>query len=124
MFKDEHWLAILYHIKMKLPKETRRYCPYCKKHTSQTIVTAKQRGRSTAHPLSRWGPSRTKSRSYRSGYGNRGRFSKPAIKNWKMKTKVTKKISLLYKCKECGKMKGRKKGIRSSRIVIGEKVSK
>jgi len=53
-----------------------------------------------------------------------GRRSKPAIKSWKMKTKVTKKINLLYKCKECGKMKQIRKGIRSSRIVIGEKVSK
>lgn len=90
----------------------------------QAVLTAKQKGRSTSHPLSRWGTSRTKSRSYRSGYGNRGRFSKPAVKSWKMKTKVTKKISLLYKCKVCNKMKGVKRGIRSSRIEIGEKVSK
>lgn len=41
-----------------------------------------------------------------------------------MKTKVTKKITILYKCKECGKMKGLRKGIRSGRIEIGEKVSK
>jgi len=109
---------------MKLPKETRRYCPYCKKHTSQTIATAKQKARSSAHPLSRWGPSRTKSRSYRSGYGNLGRFSKKGVKDRKMKTKVTKRIGILFKCKECGKMKGIKKAIRSSRIVIGEKVSK
>lgn len=59
------------------------------------------------------------------GYGNRGRWgSKPPIKSWKMKTKVTKKITILYKCKVCGKMKGLKKGIRSGRIEIGEKVSK
>ena len=109
---------------MKLPKETRRYCPYCRKHTSQTIAAAKQRGRGTAHPLSRGGTSREKKRGLRSGYGNMGRRSKPAIKSWKMKTKVTKKINLLYKCKECGKMKQIRKGIRSSRIVIGEKVSK
>ena len=109
---------------MKLPKETKRYCPHCRKHTAQLVLTAKQRGRSTAHPLSRWGPSRTKSRSYRSGYGNKGRFSKPAIKSWKMKTKVTKKISILYKCKTCNKMKGRDKGIRSGRVEIGEKVAK
>lgn len=109
---------------MKLPKETRRYCPYCKKHTSQSITTAKQKSRSATHPLSRWGSSRTKSRSYRSGYGNLGRFSKPGVKSWKMKTKVTKRIGILYKCKECGKMKGIKKAIRSGRIEIGEKVSK
>jgi large subunit ribosomal protein L44e len=108
---------------MKLPKETKRYCPYCKKHTEQLILTAKQKGRSTAHPLSRDSPSRVRKRSLY-GYGNWGKRSKKGAKDWKMKTKVTKKISLLYKCKVCNKMKGVSRGIRSSRIVIGEKVSK
>ena len=109
---------------MKLPKETKRYCPYCKKHTSQTLATQKQKSRSSAHPLSRWSNTRVKSRSYRSGYGNLGRFSKPAVKSWKRKTKITKRITLLYKCKECGKMKGLKKSIRSGRIEIGDKISR
>ncbi len=109
---------------MKLPKETNRYCPYCRKHTAQLILTAKQKSRSSAHPLSRWGTSRTKARSYRSGYGNLGRFSKPAVKSRKMKVKTTKKIGILFKCKVCNKMKQIKKAIRSSRIEIGEKVSK
>jgi len=63
-------------------------------------------------------------RGLRSGYGNKGKYSRKGPKDWKMKVKVTKKISLLYKCKVCNKMKGVRKGIRSSRIVIGEKVSK
>lgn len=109
---------------MKLPKETRRYCPYCRKHTAQTIATAKQKSRSSAHPLSRWGTSRVKARSYRSGYGNLGRFSKPAVKDRKRKTKITKRISIMFNCKVCGKMKGIRKAIRSGRIEIGEKVSK
>ena len=59
------------------------------------------------------------------GYGNKGRWgSKPAIKSWKMKTKVTKRITVVYKCKSCSKMKGIKKAIRSGRIEIGDKVSK
>ena len=109
---------------MKLPKETKRYCPYCKKHTSQNVLTAKQKSRSSAHPLSRGGESREKKRGVRSGYGNMGRRSKPAIKSWKMKTKVTKKINILYKCKVCNKMKQIKTAIRSGGIEIGEKVSK
>lgn len=109
---------------MKLPKETRRFCPYCRKHTEQLILTAKQRGRSSAHPLSRGGNSRLMKRGLKSGYGNKGRYSRKAPKDYKMKAKVTKKINILFKCKVCGKMKGRIKGIRSSRIVIGEKVSK
>jgi large subunit ribosomal protein L44e len=109
---------------MKLPKEKNRYCPYCKKHTQQLVLTAKQKGRSGAHPLSRGSNSRLMKRGLRSGYGNKGKYSRKGPKDWKMKVKVTKKISILYKCKVCNKMKGVSKGIRSSRIVIGEKVSK
>jgi len=109
---------------MKIPKEVKRHCPYCKKHTTQTVSTAKQRSRSSVHPLSRWSPSRTKSRGIRAGYGNLGRFSKKAIKDRKMKTKTTRRITVMYKCKVCGKQKGIKKAIRSGRIMIGEKVAK
>lgn len=109
---------------MKLPKETRRYCPYCKVHTAQQVLTQKQKSRSTAHPMSRWGTQRVKLRSYRSGFGNMGRFSKPAVKSWKRKTKSTKRITILYKCKKCSKIKGISSAIRSSRIEIGDKVSK
>lgn len=110
---------------MKLPKETKRYCPYCKKHTSQTVAQAKQRSRSTTHPLSRGSAVRYNSRGHGIGYGNKGRYgSKPAIKSWKRKVKVTKRISIVYKCKTCGKMKNIKKAIRSSRIEIGDKVAK
>lgn len=58
------------------------------------------------------------------GFGNLGRFSKKGVKDWKMKTKITKRISVLYKCKVCGKIKGIKKAIRSGRVEIGDKVSK
>ena len=109
---------------MKLPKETRRYCPYCRKHTIHSIDTVKQKARSSAHPMSRWGNTRTKLRNYRAGMGNLGRFSKPAVKDRKMKTKVTRRISVSFKCKECKKMHNIKKAIRSGRIEIGEKVAK
>ncbi len=109
---------------MKLPKETQRYCPTCKKHTSHTVGTAKQRSRNAGRPLSRWATSRVKLRGLRVGTGNHGRFSKPAINAWKRKTKVTKRITVTYKCKDCGKIKGIKKAIRTSRIEIGDKVSK
>jgi large subunit ribosomal protein L44e len=108
---------------MKLPKETRRYCPYCKKHTAQTLATAKQKSRSATHPMSRGSNSRIKSRSLQ-GIGNWGRRSRKGPKDWKMKAKVTKRIPILYKCKVCGKMKGMKSAIRTGRIEIGEKVAK
>jgi len=109
---------------MKLPKETRRYCPYCRKHTSQTVSTQKQKARSGSHPLSRSSPTRLMARGFKMGYGNQGRYSMKGVKDRKMKTKITKRIPILYKCKECGKMKGIRTSIRSSRIEIGEKVSK
>jgi len=110
--------------KMKLPKETRRYCPYCKKHTIQKVGTAKQKARSATRKLSRWSPSRVKARGLNRGTGNQGKFSKPAPKSWKRKTKTTKRIALEYTCKECKKKKQIKKAIRAGRIEIGEKVAK
>ena len=110
-------------LSMKLPKETARYCPYCREHTTQVIATAKQKSRSATHPLSRGSPTPIKSPSLQ-GYGNWGKRSKKGAKDWKRKTKITKRITLMYKCKVCNKMKGIKKAIRASRIEIGDKVSK
>jgi large subunit ribosomal protein L44e len=96
---------------MKLPKETNRYCPKCRKHTAHKIETAKQK-------------SREKARGLRGGTGNLGKRSKPAVKSWKRKTKVTRRIALEYKCSECGKKHQISKAIRAGRIEIGEKVAK
>jgi len=108
---------------MKLPKELKRYCPYCKKHTSQLVMTQKQKARSAAHPMSRGSPTRIKSRSLH-GIGNWGKLSKKGVKDRKSKVKTTKRITIMYKCKVCNKMKGAKSAIRVSRVVIGEKVTK
>jgi large subunit ribosomal protein L44e len=109
---------------MKLPKKTRRYCPYCKKHTEHAIKTASQRSRSSARPMSRGSQSRTKLRGERAGYGNLGRYSKPAVKSWKRKTKVTRRLGIIYTCQNCKKSKPIKKAIRAGRIEIGDKVAK
>jgi len=109
---------------MKLPKEVRRYCPYCRKHTIHTVDTARQKARSASHPLSRGSASREKKRGLRGGFGNLGRRSRKGPKDWKMKAKVTKRISVTYKCKECKKMHNIKKAIRAGRIEIGEKVAR
>ena len=73
--------------------------------------------------MSRGSPSRVKARSLQ-GIGNWGKLSKKGAKDRKMKTKITKRISVLYKCKVCGKHKGIKKALRASRIEIGEKISR
>lgn len=85
---------------------------------------AKQKTRSATHPLSRGSTVRLMLRGQRVGYGNKGKYSKPPIKSWKRKTKATKKMTVLYTCTVCKKAKGIKKGIRASRIEIGEKVAK
>ena len=86
-------------------------------------MTQKQKSRSAAHPLSRGSPTRIKLRSLY-GYGNWGKRSKKGAKDLKMKTKATKRITILFKCKTCGKIKGMRSAIRVSRIEIGEKVAK
>jgi large subunit ribosomal protein L44e len=109
---------------MKLPKETKRYCPHCRKHTTHKVDTAKQKARGSARPLSRGSNSRAALRGLGVGTGNKGRRSKPAIKAWKRKSKVTRRIGIIYRCNVCKKAKGIKKAIRSGRIEIGEKVAK
>jgi ribosomal protein L44E len=109
---------------MKLPQETNRYCPKCKKKTKQKISVAKQKSRSATHPMSRGSTARLKARGLKSGPGNHGKYSKPAVKSWKRKSKSTKRMSILHTCQVCKKAKGIKKAIRAGRIEIGEKVAK
>ena len=86
-------------------------------------MTQKQKSRSASHPMSRGSPTRIKLRSLQ-GIGNWGKRSKKGAKDWKRKTKSTKRITILFKCKTCGKMKGMSSAIRVSRIEIGDKVAK
>lgn len=109
---------------MKFPKETHRYCPYCKKHTKQLVAVAKQRSRSSTHPMSRGSSGRVKARGFNIGYGNQGRYSRRPPKNQKMKSKQTKRLGVVYTCTVCKKSKGIKKAIRTSRLEVGDKVSK
>jgi len=109
---------------MKLPKETNRYCGKCRKHTKHSIGVAKQKSRSATRPLSRGSASREKARGLRSGNGNLGKRSKPAVKNWKRKTKVTRRMTPMYTCSECNRTKGKWRSIRAGRIEVGEKVAK
>ena len=101
---------------MKLPKKTKRFCPYCKKKTEQKIdvvSTGFKRG-----PLA-WGSlSRAKARGKNRGMGNKGKWgSKKAIKSWKRKTKTSMRRVIIYRCTECKKAKLAKKSRRVSKIV-------
>lgn len=109
---------------MKFPEKTNRYCPYCREKTEQKVSVAKQKARSSVHPMSRGSNSRLFARGLKSGLGNKGKLSRRPPKQQKRKSKSTKRMTVLYTCTVCKKAKGIKKGIRTSRIQIGEKVAK
>lgn len=100
---------------MKIPKTTKRYCPYCKKKTEQKIKivsTGAKRG-----ALKRGSKQRAKLRGRNRGIGNLGRWSKPAVSKFKRKSKTNKKTNLMYTCSTCGKSKYQRKGQRTGKLV-------
>jgi len=102
---------------MKIPKTTKRFCPYCKKKTEQKIKlvsTGAKRG-----TLTRGSITRAKLRGLGRGIGNKGKWgSKPAVSKFKRKTKTTKKTQTMFTCIKCGKSKNQKKGKRVGKLVI------
>ncbi len=60
---------------------------------------------------------RARQRGQARGTGNMGRYSKPAVTQFKRTgKKPTKKTDLRYSCKECQKSHMQKKGIRAKRV--------
>ena len=60
---------------------------------------------------------RARRRGLSRGFGNRGRYSKPAITKFKRTgKKSTKKTDLRYECKVCKKVHAQNKGFRAKRI--------
>ena len=100
---------------MKIPKTTKRYCPFCKKNTEQKIKQISTGTKGSA--LKRGSLKRAKLRGLNRGFGNQGRRSRKAVSKFKRKTKTTKKAVFLYTCKDCKKSKQSKKGIRTSKVV-------
>jgi len=99
---------------MKIPKTTKRFCPYCKKQTEQKIKlvsTGAKRGTLTKGSITR-----AKARGLGRGIGNKGKWgSKPAVTKFKRKSKTTKKTNIMYTCNECKKSKYRQ-GRRNKRV--------
>tara|TARA_Y100000310_G_C20628406_1_gene787214 strand:+ start:283 stop:642 length:360 start_codon:yes stop_codon:yes gene_type:complete len=104
---------------MKLPKKTKRYCPYCKKQTEQkiTLLSTGQNRPATK----RGSKQRARKRGEARGKGNLGRWSKPATSKFKRKTKSTTKKVFMYTCSVCKKSKQAKKGIRAGRAQLEAK---
>jgi len=103
---------------MKFPRKTRRYCPYCKKHTEQKISIVSAVAKRGA--LKYGSIQRARKRGRARGHGNLGRYSKPPVSRWKRKTKSTKKIMLMYTCEICKKSKLAKAGRRASKAQLKE----
>ncbi len=100
---------------MKIPKTTKRFCPYCRKKTEQKIKlvsTGAKRG-----ALKRGSKQRARLRGRNRGIGNLGRWSKPAVSKFKRKAKTNKKTNFMYTCSVCGKSKYQKKGRRTGKVI-------
>jgi len=91
---------------MNVPKEVRTYCPHCKQHQIHTVNLYKA-GKRRAMAKGERAHAREKR-----GYGGQ---KYPLQHEF---SKTTKKQTLRYKCKVCGKMRHRD-GIRLRKLVIG-----
>jgi len=102
---------------MKFPKQTKRYCIKCKKHTLHkiSIVKGKERG-----SLKKGSIARARKRGRGQGYGNKGKWgSKPAISQFKMTgAKTSKKTNLKFTCEICKKSSIQNHGIRMKKVVL------
>ena len=105
---------------MKLPKQVKRLCTHCKKHTQQVVKQDKNRGRSKAHPMSAAAKSRYTARGLGTGAGNHGKYgSKPALAKWKRTgKKLSKKTDLRYTCSECKKISVQASVFRAKKVEI------
>jgi ribosomal protein L44E len=101
---------------MKKPKLTNRFCPKCNKKTEHGVKLVSTGTKKST--LSRGSLSRMKKRGTIPGTGNKGRGSRPPIKQWKRITKNTKKHAFVYTCKVCKKAHQSKSGIRASKMML------
>ena len=94
---------------VKIPKETKRYCPKCRKSTLHKVTqvkSGKKRGTLTQ------GARRFKKKT--AGYTG---FPRPKPEKGKrFGVKLTKKVALLYTCKECKKSFPKKQGFRAKKV--------
>ncbi len=91
---------------MKIPKEQRRYCKYCRKYTVQKVKKVKNK------PRRKQAMSQRRHLRKLAGYG-----SFPAKKP-KGRGKPTTKLDFRYICKECGKQNIIGKGFRIKKVEM------
>ncbi|MBI5390115.1 50S ribosomal protein L44e [Candidatus Woesearchaeota archaeon] len=99
---------------MKKPKQIKRYCPHCKKHTAHKIALSKKKAPS---PMTHGSKYRARKRGKARGYGSLGRYSKPAITKFKRAgKKSSKKTDFRYTCDVCKKAHNQRKGVRAKKV--------
>jgi len=104
---------------MKFPKERKKLCPSCKKHTLHKIKQEKNRGKNKTHPMSKGSRTRMRQRGADRGVGNHGKTSKGALTKWKRwNKKRTKKTDLRFTCADCKKSHAQNHGFRVAKIVF------
>ncbi|VVB75455.1 50S ribosomal protein L44e [Candidatus Tiddalikarchaeum anstoanum] len=98
---------------MKIPKEVKRYCPHCKKHTLQRVTQHKTGAlRSTTTK----GGRRHERRGGIHGYGG---FPRPKIENSsRHRIKTSKRPDIRFECKECKKKNVYKNSVRAKKFEI------
>lgn len=102
---------------MKRPKQTKRHCPFCRKHTDHKVSESKKRARNQARPMSFGSVTRVKARGERRGAGNLGRYSKPTKPKMTGK-KLSKKTDFRFTCAVCKKSHMQRFGIRAKKIEL------
>lgn len=101
---------------MIIPKIIKRHCPYCKKHAEHKIIQVKKK---QASSFTYGSKIRARLRGKARGFGNRGRYSKPAVTQFKMTgKKATKKTDFRYECQVCKKQHVQPRGIRSKKLEL------
>ena len=101
---------------MKLPKTIKKYCPFCDAHTDQKITQVSSGGKRGS--MKKGSKQRARLRGCARGFGNHGRWSKPAVSSWKRKTKSTKKTNFKYTCPKCKKSMMQNYGRRVGKVKI------
>jgi len=98
---------------MKLPKNMKRYCRFCKKHTEHKYAQAKKKERGSL----KWGSVlRARKRGQNRGVGNHGKYSRGALSSWKRYgAKTSKKYDLRFECGQCKKSSVQTGGVRAKK---------
>lgn len=97
---------------VKIPKEIKRYCPYCRKHTTHRV---KEESTGRTSPFRK--THRKRQRQIEKGYGSFP-YEDPSHRSRGRKNPSSEKKNLKLRCEECGKEHKPKKPIRTTKLEI------